>query len=618
MKQLRGIKALLVAVAVLAAAVGALVTATGLATDANADPGDIWTITATAGANGSIDPSGPVQVTEGADQTFNFSPNAHYHVAAVTVDGEALSPTPQSSYTFRNVTASHTIHVTWAIDPQHTLTYTPGDGGTISGDRDQTVFEGEDGTPVTAIPNTGYRFVSWSPGGSTDAGRTDRNVTEDLAFTANFAKLTYTLTYTAGTGGTITGETPQTVAYNEDGTTVTAKPDNGYRFASWSDGHPTASRTETGVTADLSVTANFARTFTLTYTAGTGGTITGDASQTVDQGGNGTTVTATPNVGYRFVSWSPGGSTVASRTDTNVTANITATATFELLSYTITPSIEPRGGGTISPSSTQSVSHGGSRTFTITPANDFYLADVLVDGASVGRVKSYPFTNVTESHTIRAVFAYGADTSIAPFSAKRTLLDWGQSTLLTGWLYDTSGAQKKGMGGEVVELFSASSIDGPWTSVATLTTSATAGSVGMVTRLVKLTRPTYFWLRYDPPEDSELAGSDSNYLKVNVRPVLGTPQVPLSVKAKRTFTVYGSLKPKSTAGQKIVKVKMYRYRNGRWVYVRANWATNYDSGSYTQYRAKFSISVKGKYRFRAVTTMWADDTTPLSRTMTVK
>jgi len=42
--------------------------------------------------------------------------------------------------------------------------------------------------------------------------------------TANFAPDTFTLTYTAGTGGTITGVSPQTVSYGEDGTLVTAVP----------------------------------------------------------------------------------------------------------------------------------------------------------------------------------------------------------------------------------------------------------------------------------------------------------------------------------------------------------------------------------------------------------
>jgi hypothetical protein len=69
---------------------------------------------------------------------------------------------------------------------------------------------------------------------------------------------TFTLTYTAGTNGTITGTTPQTVDYGSDGTLVTAVPNVGYHFTSWDDGVLTLGRTETNVVANHSPTANFA------------------------------------------------------------------------------------------------------------------------------------------------------------------------------------------------------------------------------------------------------------------------------------------------------------------------------------------------------------------------
>ena len=50
---------------------------------------------------------------------------------------------------------------------------------------------------MTAVPDTGYEFVDWSDGIQT-AERTDTNVTADLSVTANFARKSYTLTYTAG------------------------------------------------------------------------------------------------------------------------------------------------------------------------------------------------------------------------------------------------------------------------------------------------------------------------------------------------------------------------------------------------------------------------------------
>ncbi|MGG1556528.1 InlB B-repeat-containing protein, partial [Paenibacillus ferrarius] len=70
--------------------------------------------------------------------------------------------------------------------------------------------------------------------------------------TAVFALDTYTLTYTAGANGTITGSSPQTVGYSLSGTAVTAEPNAGYHFVNWSDGSTDATRTDTNVTADKS------------------------------------------------------------------------------------------------------------------------------------------------------------------------------------------------------------------------------------------------------------------------------------------------------------------------------------------------------------------------------
>ena len=69
-------------------------------------------------------------------------------------------------------------------------------------------------------------------------------------------------------------------------------------------------------------------TYTLRYSAGTGGSITGNSSQTVNRGANGTAVTAVANTGYTFTKWSDD-KTTNPRTDTNVQGNINVTAQFE-------------------------------------------------------------------------------------------------------------------------------------------------------------------------------------------------------------------------------------------------------------------------------------------------
>src|SRR5437870_3140536 len=109
----------------------------------------------------------------------------------------------------------------------------------------------------TALPNTGYHFTGWSDG-STAAARTDSNVTGNISVTASFAINTFTLTYTAGSNGTLTGSSPQTVDYNASGTLVTALPNTGYHFTGWSDGSTAAARTDSNVTGNITVSASFA------------------------------------------------------------------------------------------------------------------------------------------------------------------------------------------------------------------------------------------------------------------------------------------------------------------------------------------------------------------------
>ncbi len=67
----------------------------------------------------------------------------------------------------------------------------------------------------------------------------------------------YTLTYTAGSNGSLTGTTSQSVCRGSNGTAVTAVPNTGYSFSQWSDSSTANPRTDTNVTASLSVTASF-------------------------------------------------------------------------------------------------------------------------------------------------------------------------------------------------------------------------------------------------------------------------------------------------------------------------------------------------------------------------
>ena len=62
-------------------------------------------------------------------------------------------------------------------------------------------------------------------------------------------------------------------------------------------------------------------------------------------------------------------------------------------------------GGSISPSGSVSVREGADQTFTITPDKGYAVANVKIDGKSIGAVKSYTFENVRRNHTIEVSFA---------------------------------------------------------------------------------------------------------------------------------------------------------------------------------------------------------------------
>jgi hypothetical protein len=75
-----------------------------------------YTITASAGANGAISPSGTVTVNHGESKTFTITPSANYHVEDVKVDEKSIGAV--TSYTLSAVTANHTISATFAKDNQ--------------------------------------------------------------------------------------------------------------------------------------------------------------------------------------------------------------------------------------------------------------------------------------------------------------------------------------------------------------------------------------------------------------------------------------------------------------------------------------------------------------------
>lgn len=128
-------------------------------------PANTHTITATASSGGTIDPSGTVSVADGNSQTFTFAPYSGYYISSVVVDGQSIS-WAGNSYTFTNVTANHTITVTFAKsgggsgsgNTYYTIDAEAGHGGSITPEGRILVASGGDKT-FTITPDEGYRIA---------------------------------------------------------------------------------------------------------------------------------------------------------------------------------------------------------------------------------------------------------------------------------------------------------------------------------------------------------------------------------------------------------------------------------------------------------------------------
>jgi len=340
------------------------------------------TVTPTTMALTAGGATGAITATVGPSKATNkivtwSSSNA----AVATVAGGVVTPvaagaavitatTAQGSFT-----ATCTVTVTAPAPAPATYTVTfDSQGGTPTPAAITGIASGATVTLPTAPTKTGYTFASWNTvavgGGTTFDAST--HVTANVTVYAQWTIDTFTLAYTAGANGTITGTSPQTVNYGTDGAQVTATPSTGYHFVKWSDDVATAARTDIHVTANISVTATFAiDTFTLAYTAGANGTISGTSPQIVDYGADGTEVTATPNTGYHFVKWSDD-STANPRTDTNVTGDITVSASFAANSGTITVAAGTGGSITSATSFDQAYGVAGT-TITASPSAGYHF-----------------------------------------------------------------------------------------------------------------------------------------------------------------------------------------------------------------------------------------------------
>ncbi|TQS81342.1 hypothetical protein A3206_07740 [Candidatus Methanomassiliicoccus intestinalis] len=166
----------------------------------------MYTISATAGENGSITPSGTVTLAEGSSQTFTFTPNAGFEIDQVLVDGSPVEVT-ENTYSIENVTENHSIKVTFVetgdIPQKLIIEVEAGKGGSISPSENVEVITGGNQT-FTITSDSGYKvdkvLVDNNEVSLTDGKYTFSNVTENHSIKVTFVETGETPTPSGDSG----------------------------------------------------------------------------------------------------------------------------------------------------------------------------------------------------------------------------------------------------------------------------------------------------------------------------------------------------------------------------------------------------------------------------------
>jgi len=273
-----------------------------------------YTIT-TSASGGTISPSGPITgVISGTTRVFTITPNSGSYITSVSGCGGTLSG---NTYTTGPITANCTISAIFST-PAIIITATAGSGGTISPSGTITGVTYGSTYTFTVTPDTRYYISSISGcGGTTFTGNSTNTtarafttgaITSACTVSATFSMISYTVSTSAGAGGTIS---PSSTQVDLDRYyTFVVTPNAGYYIASISGcGGTTVTGNSTytaayyyttgGIASACTVSATFSpvvQTYTVTASGSAGGTVSPSSVQV--NPGNYVTFNITPSAGY--------------------------------------------------------------------------------------------------------------------------------------------------------------------------------------------------------------------------------------------------------------------------------------------------------------------------------
>lgn len=260
-----------------------------------------YRITSAAAAGGTISPSGQIALIHGSSATFSIIPDPGYSIADVLVNNNSVGA--RSSYTFNNVSANHTISATFRRNsvPIHSEA---GAGGNISPEGTVRVDYGSNMT-FSITPAIGYHVYNVVTDGVSQgnvSSFTFSNVTSEHSITAEFRINTYNISVVSGTGGSVSQ--PGTTVQHGDDHVITIKPDDGYRIEDVVVDGKSAGRVAEyifeNVRSDHSISVSFRKLYSITASAGEGGSVSPSGTFIVPEDSV-FTVQVIPGRGYRIL-----------------------------------------------------------------------------------------------------------------------------------------------------------------------------------------------------------------------------------------------------------------------------------------------------------------------------
>ena len=404
---------------------------------------------------------------------LSIAPDEGYMLSTLSVNGTpAAVAVGEDTYTFAQPEGDATITAAFEMRNEHTVTFDANGGSepeelpeevTTAMPAKKILHGSEYSLPECEfIAPEGKQFKAWEIGGTEYPVNAPVTVTADITVKALWkdappAPAEYTVTVTTEGNGTASASPAKAVAGEE--ITLTATPDGGYHFKEWqviSGGVTIKDNKFIMPSANVEVKAIFEKDappasteFIVTFD-GNGGTPSVGSMTTTNQ-----KLSSLPSASrskHSFDGWyteESGGTKITTDTefpaDTTVYAHWTYTGGGGSSGYSYyTIKATAGAGGSISPSGNVSVREGRDQTFTITPDKGYAVANVKIDGKSIGAVKSYTFENVSRTHTIEVIFMKangnpqtGVFVDVATGSYYEDAVDWAVENGITKGTDDT-------------------------------------------------------------------------------------------------------------------------------------------------------------------------------------